>query len=718
MNIFTHAAMMSLIPLVLANAAQAQSLRCIEEHLISEVALDERPNSYAMLDNGTLAVLHIDPSPVIRFYDTSSDTLSLVGEYIPDYANYRHSIYAHGNDLYTCTRATSHPDAQNNIHIIDASDPSNPTLRTKIPVSNNLNLAEFDANTAYFVNDDFLGPGNAILHVYDITNPDKPIQRRRVNMGLRIPREDGFQVAGGLMHISTYDRVNTYTIDEMGNTQWQHTYRYGVNNVWTMEATGQTLLMARNNSVDIYDYTDPANPTLRSSIASESSVNSIRLSDDRAYFLRGTINVYDISNPDAPHITGKFTDYSGVNSILPTDNRLLVARDNGVTFFNASVKDYMSPEPTYAFTSGEPHELIIQGNTAYIANGSYRLTVYDITDPMAPEFVQVAGQSSFPASDNYTQIAADDDSIVTASEGEIIVFDNADPHSPEVIAQFEDFVSIADIDISENTLAVMGTIESQTPGETDNALALYDITNPANPTQLSITTGFGTPQWVRLQGNTAVTYSSSFNLNDIYNGLRSFDITNPAAPVFAQSVPYSQGFGLGYTISPIEFNGSTAYIGNGSNLIAVLDFAGPDAFTLIKEVPCGFFTSSIDIQGNLMVVEAGGLYLYDISEPTNPVRVGMAHNLEFPTNFDLKPRFYNNTIIASHMDIGLVTYEIDNCINCPADLNNDNVLDFYDVSAFLANYIAQNPAADFNDDGQYNFYDVSAFLIQFQSGCP
>jgi hypothetical protein len=55
---------------------------------------------------------------------------------------------------------------------------------------------------------------------------------------------------------------------------------------------------------------------------------------------------------------------------------------------------------------------------------------------------------------------------------------------------------------------------------------------------------------------------------------------------------------------------------------------------------------------------------------------------------------------------------------CPADLNGDGVLNFFDVSAFLAAFTAQDPAADFTNDGVYNFFDVSAFLAAFSQGCP
>ena len=55
---------------------------------------------------------------------------------------------------------------------------------------------------------------------------------------------------------------------------------------------------------------------------------------------------------------------------------------------------------------------------------------------------------------------------------------------------------------------------------------------------------------------------------------------------------------------------------------------------------------------------------------------------------------------------------------CAADLNGDGVLNFFDVSAFLTAFNAQDPIADFNGDGLFNFFDVSAFLTDFNAGCP
>ena len=57
-------------------------------------------------------------------------------------------------------------------------------------------------------------------------------------------------------------------------------------------------------------------------------------------------------------------------------------------------------------------------------------------------------------------------------------------------------------------------------------------------------------------------------------------------------------------------------------------------------------------------------------------------------------------------------------IPCPADMNGDGVLNFFDISVFLNAFNAMNPIADFTGDGQLNFFDVSAFLNAFNAGCP
>ena len=70
------------------------------------------------------------------------------------------------------------------------------------------------------------------------------------------------------------------------------------------------------------------------------------------------------------------------------------------------------------------------------------------------------------------------------------------------------------------------------------------------------------------------------------------------------------------------------------------------------------------------------------------------------------------------VDIGAAEFQGTTPTQCPADLNGDGELNFFDVSAFLTAYNSMDPVADFTGDGMYNFFDVSAFLSAYNAGCP
>jgi subtilisin-like proprotein convertase family protein len=56
---------------------------------------------------------------------------------------------------------------------------------------------------------------------------------------------------------------------------------------------------------------------------------------------------------------------------------------------------------------------------------------------------------------------------------------------------------------------------------------------------------------------------------------------------------------------------------------------------------------------------------------------------------------------------------------CPADLNNDQQLNFFDVTAYLGLFNTQDPAADLAaPSGTFNLFDLFEFLARYNAGCP
>lgn len=64
------------------------------------------------------------------------------------------------------------------------------------------------------------------------------------------------------------------------------------------------------------------------------------------------------------------------------------------------------------------------------------------------------------------------------------------------------------------------------------------------------------------------------------------------------------------------------------------------------------------------------------------------------------------------------TEEIACYVACAADFNGDGLSDFFDISAYLGAFSAQNSSADLNNDGEFDFFDISLFVIALGQGCP
>lgn len=111
-------------------------------------------------------------------------------------------------------------------------------------------------------------------------------------------------------------------------------------------------------------------------------------------------------------------------------------------------------------------------------------------------------------------------------------------------------------------------------------------------------------------------------------------------------------------------------------------------------------------QSNSSVSSGGALFIVD----------GGGANAPYIAN----TQFCNNTpdhLNPSQWQDGGGNEFLTNC-PCPADLTDDGVTDFFDVSAFLQAFANNDPLADFTNDGIWDFFDVSAFLQAFAAGCP
>ena len=204
---------------------------------------------------------------------------------------------------------------------------------------------------------------------------------------------------------------------------------------------------------------------------------------------------------------------------------------------------------------------------------------------------------------------------------------------------------------------------------------------------------------------------------------------DPSVEVVEVHVP---GEGLLHVASKVTDLGDGTYrydyaVHNQNSDLNVGSFSVPNASNT-----SGHYFSDVDyhdgpdalISGDDWVPQEGANGISWACEPfasnvnANAIRWGTMYNYSFVT--DAAPTDGEVTLgMWKSPDIQLTaSVQVPSADICAADLTGDNVLDFFDVSAFLNAFNAQDSIADFDDNGVYDFFDVSAFLNAFNAGCP
>lgn len=242
----------------------------------------------------------------------------------------------------------------------------------------------------------------------------------------------------------------------------------------------------------------------------------------------------------------------------------------------------------------------------------------------------------------------------------------------------------------EGTKLLTGSWDATTPSgqRVTPVFTLFDISDLSNPQQLwEVTEPIvgGVVYGLEIAGDYAVVSSSSFE------GMSRREV----------HVLNSKNGELLYTIGPLEdlsfqfyheiathLDGTILCIGNafagaGAGEVLVYNIETRELLHTLKAsdgVRDDYFGASVAIEGSMVVVGApgvrgdntfGAVYIYDLNNPV-----------------------------------------------CLADLTNDGILDFFDISLFITHFANQDPIADFTNDTVWDFFDVSAFISAFSAGCP
>jgi len=423
----------------------------------------------------------------------------------------------------------------NGLRIIDISDPKSPTLIGKYVIREFTNRIIINSGFAYLV--DKTG-----LHIIDITNPALPVQigffQTSVPSGGGVSSGSGdAAISGNYAYLSASNEgmiivdisVPTNPVEVAIFDDAQFSVRDLILN--------GNLLYVRENSgaINIFDITQPTMPVRVGPISLSEYINDVLtvISLDTIFVegnylyattFRQGMYIFDISNPAAnindiiplPHLSYYDASIGSTNDIKVVGGLSYVLTPYDLRVVDISQQS-KPVELGLTALKGNPVEVKIVGNRAYVASGQGGLRIIDITNPTAlveTGFYDTPGFAlAVTVNGNYAYVAD--------WESGLRIIDISNPVPVEV-----SFIGIPDegaIDV-----AVDGDYAFVTAGQ---SLRVIDISNPLLPVEVAFYDITSAAINTRSTAYKIVISNQYAYVLDRADGLRVFDISDPTLPV-------------------------------------------------------------------------------------------------------------------------------------------------------------------------------------------
>ena len=476
-------------------------------------------------------------------------------------------------------------DKDAGLAIIDISDPTSPGTPVYVDTNGEAKGIAISGNYAYVADKD---AGLAIIDISDPTNPGNPVYRDTNDEAKRVT------ISGNYAYVA--DGTSGLAIIPLNVSNITDTSGSGA--TLTLPSPGATNSLGANKAI-LIDNTDPTVSNVTSTAANGSykvgNVIPIIVEFSEVVNVSGTPQLtLETGSSDAVvnYSSGTGTNSLTFNYTVASDH---TTSDLDYVATNSLLLPTPNPgTPVYRDTDGVAHRVTVNGNYAYVGDGSSGVAIINITDPTNPG-TPVYRDTNFHA---YEVAISGNYAYVADGYSGLAIIDISDPTNPGTPVY-------RDTDAYAWGVTVSGNYAYLSDGY--SGLAIIDITDPTNP---------GTPIYRDTNGAAlGVTISGNYAyLADNDSGLAIIDITdptNPGTPVYRDI----NGDALRVAIS-----GNYAYLANNDSGLAIIDISDPtNPGTPVYRDTNGV-SYGVTVSGNYAYLadNDSGLAIIDISNPASP----------------------------------------------------------------------------------------------------
>nr|WP_168487218.1 WD40 repeat domain-containing protein [Streptomyces sp. RLB1-33]QIY68216.1 hypothetical protein HEP84_01825 [Streptomyces sp. RLB1-33] len=477
------------------------------------------------------------------------------------------------------------------------------------------------------------------LRIWDMTNPAHP---SLLGQPLRIPGAsslafspdgDTLAIAGGVM---AHDGVRLWDVKDPAHPRalgpaLPHTSAI---NPMAFSPDGHILATGARSYTDqqLWDVSDPAHPTrLGRPMHHKSAVNVVAFSPNSQSLVTSSVEdgarMWNVANPARPISLGKIWTAIGVAEFTP-DGRTLAIGDNTVQLLNVT-------DPNHVVRRGGPltsslddfyaMALSPDGHTLATPGEDQTFRLWNIADPARPT-------SLGPPLGSQTSGIG---SVSFARDGRTIATTGSDDHTVRLW-------HLPTAPLTDHTAGVTSTVSAPNgrvlaTASTDDTVRLWNTTDPAHPTPLSLIKDFS---------NTVISLAfspDSRTLATIANGERRvilWNLTEPTKPAVLTQLNFPLGAGSGVESVAFSPDGRTlatstsTVVAGGDHGVRLWDISDPVHPQLRGQLIAAaaspgtfkFNTFAFSSDGQTLVLAgrytSDKVQLWNVTDPEHPTRSG------------------------------------------------------------------------------------------------
>lgn len=494
--------------------------------------------------------------------------------------------------------------------ILDVSDPADPVRigSHEIAVDDGRDIA-VAGEYAYFTADD------GGLRIVDISDPSHPVE-----VGSCDTPSNAWSVtiAEDYAYVTDQmDKLRIIDVSDPTSPTLESTYRPSiydhVQDVAVASDAGQVYAyVGYSNHLFIVDVTDPGNPAEQGVVATRAQ--AVVPVGSYAYVAAGDDGVrsIDVTDPLSPTLVHTVTTPGSAYALVVSGTHAYVADGiGGLRVINITAPGALS-EDGFCDTPDVAQDVAaMPGSHILVADNQRGLRLIDVSDPENPK-----ESSTYDVPSNAWSLAISGTLAYVgdyyygpgSAPGALRIVDSSDPANPLQ-------TGFAELSGRGAGVALSGS-HAYVSGE-QGGLLVVDVSNPLHPSEVSSYPTGKLAHDVAVRGNYAYLAESQ--------GLFLFDISDPLSPTLASTWPTS-----GDSVTAVAVDGDYAYTGIGRDGLHIIDVTDPFSPTLtgVYTVADSIYDVALMQDFAYLAADAAGLLIVDVSNPISPTLAGFYEGWE------------------------------------------------------------------------------------------